>query len=166
MSHPKSPRVWPLITCGLLTGIACLPGCQDKNNNGMPDSPATSQQVENAVNKTEDTIQKGVDKAAPTIEKGLKNAVPAIEKTVEKGASLASDAGITAKVKTAFIQNKTIDAASIDVTTKNKIVYLNGHVASNAQRALASKIAMQSAGPGHPIKNALKVVGKAPAKAH
>lgn len=92
--------------------------------------------------------------------------MPTIEKAVEKGAAMAADAAITGKVKAALIANKNITAVNIDVTTKNKVVYLNGKVATNGQRALASQIARNAAGTGHPIKNGLKVGGTAPANAH
>jgi hypothetical protein len=157
----KQLYIQPLLISLSVMAALCLAGCQDTNKNGVPDSPATGQQIEHTVNNAEKTVQKGVDTVAPTLEKGARKVVPVIEKTVEKGVALTEDAAITGKVKTALISNKTIQAANIDVTTKNKVVYLQGNVASNAQRVLASKIAHQAAGVGHPIKNALKVMGKA-----
>ncbi|HEY0073433.1 MAG TPA: BON domain-containing protein [Abditibacteriaceae bacterium] len=133
--------------------LLSLAGCQDKNNNGMPDSPATGAQVE-----------KTVENAGESLEKTVENAVPQVEKAAGKGVSLAADAAITGKVKSALIADKNISASEIDVTTKNKVVYLNGTVPNNTHRALASKIAAKAAGAGHPVKNSLKVAGKAPAK--
>lgn len=146
-----------LLVCApaLIAGSLFLTGCQDKNKNGVPESPATAPQIE-----------RSLENAGKTVEEGVQKAVPAIEKTVSKGADMAGDAVITGKVKAALIENKTISASEIDVTTKNKIVYLNGHVASNAQRALASQIARKAAGAGYPIKNGLKVAAKAPVKSH
>ncbi len=143
----------PLLLTSGLAGVLFLAGCQDKNNNGMPDSPATSQQIENKANNAGKTLEQGVEKI-----------VPAIEKTAQKGANLASDAAVTAKVKYALIANKSIEAASIDVTTKSSVVFLDGHVASNAQRALASQLARNAS--GHQVKNNLKVVAPVKVKAH
>lgn len=133
--------------------LLCVPGCQDKNNNGMPDSPATGAQVE-----------KTVENAGETLEKTVENAVPKVENAAEKGVSLAADAAITGKVKTALIADKNISASEIDVTTRNKTIYLTGTVPNNTHRVLASKIAAKAAGAGHLVKNSLKVVGKAPTK--
>ena len=127
----------------------CLAGCQDKNNNGMPDSPATSGQIE-----------KTVDNAGASLEKTVESAVPKVEKAAGQGVNLAADAAITGKVKSALIADKNISASEIDVTTKNKVVYLSGSVPNNTHRALASKIAAKAAGAGHPIKNSLKIAGK------
>lgn len=147
----KQPQKWNLLMVGLAAGVFGLNGCQDKNNNGMPDSAATTEQIENKVSE-----------AGRTVEKGVATAVPAVEKAVEKGVDMASDAGVTGKVKAALMADPTIKAMNIDVTTKNKVVTLNGTVANNAQRALAVQIAKKAAGAGHPVKSALKVAGNRP----
>ena len=145
------------------TFALCLPGCQDKNNNGMPDSPATSTQIERTVDNAGAKLEKGAEQAGATLEKTVEGAVPKVEKAAGQGVSLAADAAVTGKVKTALIADKNISASEIDVTTKNKVIYLSGTVPNNTHRVLASRIAAKAAGAGHPIKNSLKVVGKAPA---
>lgn len=156
----KNLQTWRFLAPGLAASFLLVSGCQDKDKDGVPDAPATSQQIERTVDDAGKTVEKGVEKAVPALEKGVATAVPAIEKSVEKGASMAADATITGKVKSALLANKNITAANIDVDTKNKIVYLSGSVTTNGQRALASQIARKAAGAGHPIKNNLKVIGK------
>jgi hyperosmotically inducible periplasmic protein len=147
--HSKAALWAPGLALITIIGVT---GCQDKNNNGLPESPATSTQIE-----------KAVDNAGAAVEKTVDKAVPAIEKAVEKGASVATDAAITGKVKAALVADKTISASEIDVDTKNKVVHLRGSVQNNAQRNLAGMIARKNA-PGHTVKNELKVTGKTPAK--
>ena len=143
----KQGHKWNFLVAGLAVGVVGLAGCQDKNNNGLPDSPATTTQIENKVDAAATAVEKGADKAAVTIEKGT-----------EKGVNMAGDAAITGKVKSALLADTSLKATAIDVTTKNDVVMLDGTVPTDAQRALASKIAKDAAGSGHPIKNNLKVV--------
>ena len=144
----KSQLMWPLLGVTMLA----LVGCQDRNNNGQPDSVATGTQIE-----------KTLDDAGKTIEKGVDKAVPVIEKTVEDGAKIATDAATTGKVKTALMADKTISASEIDVDTKNRVVHLRGTVQNAAQKNLAGHIAKKQAGNGFSVKNELKVTGGKPA---
>lgn len=155
----KSRMLAPALAMAALWGVA---GCQDKNKNGVPESPATSGQIEKTLDNAGKTIEKGVEKAVPAIEKGVKDAVPVIEKNVKTGARLTENAATTGKVKAALMADKSVPASTIDVDTKNNTVFLRGRVKSNAQRAQASIIARKNAG-GYNIKNELKVVGAAPA---
>ena len=51
------------------------------------------------------------------------------------------DAGITAEIKVRLVAEKGLDAAAISVTTDNAVVTLEGSVPSQAQAALAERIA-------------------------
>ena len=53
----------------------------------------------------------------------------------------ASDAGITAKVKTAFLADTAVSGLKIDVDTANGVVTLSGNVKSAAEKAKAVDIA-------------------------
>src|SRR5688500_13026459 len=138
----KSRLLWPVLGVAMVSVV----GCQDKNNNGVPESPATGAQVENTL-----------DNAGRSNEKSIDKAVPAIEETVESGAKIATDAATTGKVKTALMADKTISASEIDVDTKNRVVHLRGTVKNAAQKNLASQIAKKQVGEGFTIKNELKV---------
>jgi osmotically-inducible protein OsmY len=151
-------HLWPLLGAVVTLGVA---GCQDRNNNGTPDAPATSGQIERGMENAGQTVEKGLDKAGNAIEKGVDKAAPAIENAVESGADLASNAAMTGKVKSAIMANESISATGLNVDTKGKVVYLRGSVKNAAQKNLASQIAKKQAGTGYTIKNELKVAGGA-----
>jgi len=56
------------------------------------------------------------------------------------------DATITARVKTALLNDQTIGATKIDVTTASGVVTLSGTVRSRADEARAIELARQTAG--------------------
>ncbi len=123
-------------------------GCQDKNDNGMPDTPATGAQIEKSLEKTGDAVENAVD-----------GAVPAIKNAGSEVVGTAEDIGTTGKVKSALIADKTISATEINVTTKDAVVHLQGTVKNAAQKNLVSQIAKKAAGSGYTIKNQLVVAG-------
>lgn len=123
-------------------------GCQDKNNNGMPDTPATAPQIE-----------KTLDNAGAKVGKAVDNAVPAIKNAGKEVVGTAEDIGTTGKIKTALMADKTISASEINVTTKDAVVHLQGSVKNAAQKNLAGQIAKKEAGAGYTIKNELMVAG-------
>ena len=70
----------------------------------------------------------------------------------------ASDATITAKVKTSFAADDLVKARKIDVDTMRGVVTLNGTVNSRAELDKALSIARNTAGVIS-VKNNLKIVG-------
>ena len=71
-----------------------------------------------------------------------------------------SDAGITAKVKTAFAKDKDVTALAINVDTDSKgVVTLKGNVKSKAEADKAVKIAKDTQGVTS-VKNELTVQAK------
>ena len=145
----KTQKMW-LTGAGMCVVALLGAGCQDKNNNGVPDTPATSTQIE-----------KTVENAGQSVEKMANKAEPVLENAAKTGARMLSNAAATGKVKAALIADKTIAASEIDVTTKNNAVYLQGTVKSAAQKHLAGQIAKNEAGTGYAIKNELKIAGGA-----
>jgi len=61
-------------------------------------------------------------------------------------AGVMDDATITARVKTALLNDQQISATKIDVTTSNGVVTMSGTVRSRAEEARAIEVARQTAG--------------------
>jgi len=70
----------------------------------------------------------------------------------------AEDDAITAKVKAAFIADKTVKAHNIDVDTNRGVVTLTGTVSSAAERDQAIAIANRTSGVNE-VRDQLKVTG-------
>jgi hyperosmotically inducible protein len=65
----------------------------------------------------------------------------AVQRGQETVGSYVDDAGITTLVKTRFVENKQVDAASIKVETLNGTVMLSGFAKNGAERNTAEAIA-------------------------
>ena len=65
----------------------------------------------------------------------------AVQRGQETVGSYIDDAGITTLVKTHFVENKQVDAASIKVETLNGTVMLSGFAKNGAERNTAEAIA-------------------------
>lgn len=65
----------------------------------------------------------------------------AVQRGQETVGAYVDDAGITTLVKTRFIENKQVDAASIKVETLNGTVMLSGFAKNSAERNTAEAIA-------------------------
>ena len=65
----------------------------------------------------------------------------AVQRGQETVGAYIDDAGITTLVKTRFIENKQVDAASIKVETLNGTVMLSGFAKNGAERNTAEAIA-------------------------
>ena len=85
--------------------------------------------------------------------------------TADAGKKL-TDAGITAKVKTAMVASSKLNTSGINVDTANKVVTLNGAVADQNQKQLAERIAKDTVGPDVQVVNKLQVQPPAQPQAH
>ena len=65
----------------------------------------------------------------------------AVQRGQETVGAYIDDAGITTLVKTRFVENKQVDAASIKVETLNGTVMLSGFAKNGAERTSAEAIA-------------------------
>lgn len=65
-------------------------------------------------------------------------------RTLDVGAT--DDATITARVKTALLNDQQVSAAKIDVSTTNGVVTMSGTVRSKAEEARAIEVARQTPG--------------------
>jgi len=68
-----------------------------------------------------------------------------------------SDGAITLRVKTAMTTSGKLDSSGIDVSTKNRTVYLQGQVPDAGQKALAQRIAHDTVEPDVKVVNQLAV---------
>jgi osmotically-inducible protein OsmY len=74
----------------------------------------------------------------------------------DAGAKL-TDAGITAKVKTAMTASSKLNTTGINVDTVNKVVTINGAVADQNQKQLAERIAKDTVSTDVQVVNKLQV---------
>jgi osmotically-inducible protein OsmY len=65
----------------------------------------------------------------------------AVQRGQESVGAYVDDAGITTMVKSRFVENKTVDAASISVETMKGTVMLSGFAKNVAERSTAEAIA-------------------------
>ena len=124
-----------------VVAVIGVAGCADRNENGQPDSPATSGEIANSVDKAGDATGNAVSGAAGV----MKN---------------VDDAVMTPKIKSALGANVALAGSNINVDSKDSGVTLSGTVKNPAQKSLAEKIAKQQA-PTYKITNNLKVSGGA-----
>jgi osmotically-inducible protein OsmY len=92
--------------------------------------------------RTEQTLNRAGRTTAATLKKAGKVTV----KTLDRAGDLTADAALTTAVKTRLLADKWIGATGIDVSTKNGAVTLSGTIASQQQKARATKIARETAG--------------------
>lgn len=80
----------------------------------------------------------------------------AVQRGQETVGAYIDDAGITTLVKTRFVENKQVDAASIKVETLNGTVMLSGFAKNSAERNTAEAVARGVKGVVS-VKNAIAV---------
>ena len=113
--------------------------------NGFVDSEKEKAQAE--------TVAKGVSGV-----KGVQNNL-SIKSTKETAGMAMDDSTLTAKVKSALIDNSDTNANDIKVETKAGVVQLSGFVDSDQQKTAASKVASAVTGVNS-VENNLSVKGK------
>ena len=80
----------------------------------------------------------------------------AVMRGQESAGAYVDDAAITTAVKAKFVEDKTVDAASIKVETLNGTVALSGFAKSNAEKAQAEYLARNTRGVRE-VRNSLAV---------
>lgn len=130
-------------------------GCADRNNNGQPDT-ISQPAVNKAIAKVESTTKSAVKKIEPAVKQMEKKAEPVVK-------NLANATVTTSRVKAALLLNPSLREMAINVDTKNQSVILRGAVKNTQQKAVAARIAAETA-PGYKIVNQLEVSGQKPAK--
>lgn len=145
--------------------IFTLAGCADRNGNGQAESPATANEVGNAVADNLGDTANAASGAVGTVSNAASSAGNAISSAASKVPAAASGAldaiTITPKVKTALGANAGLKGSVINVDTlgSKDTVALRGSVKTQGQKKLAESLA-KGAAPGYKIANQLKVSGK------
>jgi len=137
-----------------LAALSTIAGCTDKNNNGQPDSPATTEQI--------DKTASNMANAASNHVEGAVNAVSNDATKTGKAIEGAADAAVnTPKIKLALVNNPSLAGSNIDVDTNGEknTINLKGTVKNAAQKTLAASIAQKMAGAQYKISNQLTVAG-------
>ena len=80
----------------------------------------------------------------------------AVMRGQETAGAYVDDAAITTSVKAKFVEDKTVDAASIKVETLNGTVALSGFAKSNAEKSQAEYLARNTRGVRE-VRNSLTV---------
>ena len=80
----------------------------------------------------------------------------AVMRGQETTGAYIDDAGITTMIKSRFVENKQVDAASIKVETLNGTVMLSGFAKNNTERTTAESIARGVSGVKS-VKNEIAV---------
>jgi hyperosmotically inducible protein len=73
-------------------------------------------------------------------------------------AQSTDDATITTRVKTALLNDRTVNGSTIDVSTANGVVTLSGHVRSAQERERAVAIARKTGGVAD-VRSTLQIDG-------
>ena len=80
----------------------------------------------------------------------------AVMRGQESAGAYVDDAAITTAVKAKFVEDRTVDAASIKVETLNGTVALSGFAKSNAEKSQAEYLARNTRGVRE-VRNSLTV---------
>ena len=68
------------------------------------------------------------------------------ERVRDRGAAVAQDAAVTAKIKSKMALDETVKAINISVNTDGSVVTLSGSIGSEAERKRAVQLARETAG--------------------
>ena len=157
--------------------ITLATGCADKNNNGQPDSVATSNEVAGTTSNMADAAgntTSNMADAAGNVADAAGNKMDTAGTAVANGAMAAGsaiagagDAAIyTPKIKTALGAEKALAGSNINVDTMaaKKTIALRGTVKSAAQKTMAAAVAKKNAPADYKIDNQLTMGAKMGAK--
>lgn len=149
-----------------VAGMLVTAGCMDTNGNGQLDSISSSakakaeKNVDNAANTAAAVADNAAAKAQPVLNDAERKLAAATLKAGKALENLPQAATVTPKIKSLLLQNPALGSGRFDVDTigsKNAIV-LRGTVKTEAQKALAQRIAEQHS-EGYKIVNQLRVTG-------
>jgi osmotically-inducible protein OsmY len=126
----------------------------DAKVNADKAAEATKDAAGNAVDATKEGLEKateatksGMNKAADATKDAAHDASVASKNAANSTANAMDGAAQTVQIKTALLEDKSVDASHIDVDTNGttKVVTLKGHVPNSAQKASATRIAKSKA---------------------
>jgi hyperosmotically inducible protein len=121
-----------VLAMACLSALVGLAGCEEKGT-----AEKAGQQVDRAVENAERKIDQAKDQA----EKEIDAAKEAATDTTQSAGGYVDDAAITARVKSAILTDPLLKGASIEVTTVNGVVTLQGTVNTEPSIARAIEVA-------------------------
>ncbi len=148
--------------------LAKVSGVTDVTNKLTVDSK-TTRAMDKAGNKTDHAMDKAGNKTDHAMDKAADKTDRAMDKAGDKTARAArkadakasaggldaniTDAWITTKIKTSFLNEDPLKGSDINVDTNNHVVTLKGTVASAAGRTRAVSLAKQTKGVARVVNN-------------
>lgn len=148
----KQIKSWNLVFGAGAIALMGVAGCADRNKDGVPESGATTTEIDKSVQGAGNKMAG----AAENVAEAGGNVADAAANQVAAAPGAVAGAFNTGGVKTAIMNNAAMAGANINVTTKNKNVMLNGTVKSATQKNMAGNIAKKQA-TGYTVMNNLKV---------
>lgn len=139
-------RSGKVVLGGVVAVVAIGVGCSSNNSGGG-----------NGTGITVDT--NAVKKVGSELGNAARTAAPKVRKAADSTVTMLGDEAMAARVKTAIIENRTLDSKQINVDVKEKKVILRGRVATAEQKRTAEAIAKREA-PGYKLIDQLKITGK------
>ncbi len=137
--------------------LAKVSGVTDVTNKLTVDSK-TTRAMDKAGNKTDHAMDKAADKTDRAMDKAGDKTARAARKADAKASAGGldaniTDAWITTKIKTSFLNEDPLKGSDINVDTNNHVVTLKGTVASAAGRTRAVSLAKQTKGVARVVNN-------------
>jgi hyperosmotically inducible protein len=127
--HDVLRNVLALVCFSAMLGLA---GCEEKGT-----AEKAGQQVDRAVENAERKIDQAKDQAEKEIDAAKESATG----TAQSAGEYVDDAAITTRVKSALLTDPLLKGASIEVTTVNGVVTLQGTVNDEPDIARAIEVA-------------------------
>lgn len=140
----------------LAAAMAVTTACENTRAGAEKDAELAAEQAK----KTGERAAEATKEAAREAEPAIREAGEAVAEGAAKAADAVEATTTTAKVKSALMADKNVNAANIDVDTDipRRIVTLRGSVPSETQKTTAARIARDKA-EGFQIVNELKIAG-------
>jgi len=126
-----------VLAMACLSVLVGLAGCEEKGT-----AEKAGQQVDRAVENAERKIDQAKDQAEKEIDAAKESATDKAQSAGE----YVDDAGITARVKSAILTDPLLKGASIEVTTVNGVVTLQGTVNDEPDIVRAIEVANTQSG--------------------
>jgi hyperosmotically inducible protein len=121
-----------VLAMACLSAMLGLAGCEEKGT-----AEKAGQQVDRAVENAEQKIDQAKDQAEQEIDAAKESAIA----TTQSAVDAVDDAAITTRVKSALLTDPLLKGASIEVTTVNGVVTLQGSVNDEPDIARAIEVA-------------------------
>jgi hyperosmotically inducible protein len=121
-----------VLAMACLSAMLGLAGCEEKGT-----AEKAGQQVDRAVENAEQKIDQAKDQAEQEIDAAKESATA----TTQSAVDAVDDAAITTRVKSAILTDPLLKGASIEVTTVNGVVTLQGSVNDEPDIARAIEVA-------------------------